>query len=779
MDEKIVHILAVEDDAFQRLALMDILSMLDYEVDTASDAYEAWEKLNEENMDFDLVLLDLELPGMDGLELLGKMKESSHLKDLPVIMVSAHNEMEKIYASLDLGALDFLIKPIRPGAVRGVVNQIKFRPKGATGTETGLNAYERVSNLGKGAYATVDLVRRKADGELRALKKIDLEFLNEKERRNAENEAMLMKVLVGPTIIQFYEQIVQGNNLYIIMEFADKGTLADKLQELRNKGDKLDTQTIVAWISHIIMALMIMHSKHVLHRDLKTQNLFITGNNTIKVGDLGIAKSLNSSMEMAQSVAGTPYNMAPEIIKGEKYGQKTDIWSLGCVLYEMVTFKRPFEGVKIESLFEAIINRDYNPISNSVDSNIRLMISQMLLKDPAKRPTVWDLANSPFIRDYITNFLEENNCTDIIMPLFDHDPRYKGKNKTSVKSNTIHVSELANLARSEIPLQEKKIGWFGKTYKGVFEGKALLQYLKDKYKHQAETAKNTCQEMLEQGLIHPVSNSTGFDSEGYYQFREDRTDIARNMVFLWNKNVRMAQAVTRDLVSMTNEMIATYREDLKAMKNSREFREVAKALAEIQRIEIKALTRLEKIEFFVNIYQIMALHQMIELQDSKNGWFWNPSDSFYYCISGMDYTLYQLKHGVLRGNKKPPGSFTRVFSNSDSRNLLPNFTDPRVLILCQDPPFKVQEIISFADNVEEILDEKTEEFCNREVCLNLAIEELVLPNLFYKYQRDFGNNEEDMIKWIWKYYTACKLSADDVVSLLKRQKLYIQYRDWE
>ena len=114
----------------------------------------------------------------------------------------------------------------------------------------------------------------------------------------------------------------------------------------------------------------------------------------IKVGDLGIAKSLNSSMEMAQSVAGTPYNMAPEIIRGESYGPKTDIWSLGCVMYEIATFRRPFEAPDVQKLFDVILNKDYAPLPDYVDINTKLLISQMLNKDPAKRPTVWDMAKS-------------------------------------------------------------------------------------------------------------------------------------------------------------------------------------------------------------------------------------------------------------------------------------------------------------------------------------------------------------------------------------------------
>ena len=778
MEEKPIHILVVEDEPFQRLVIMDILSMLEYEVTVVNDGHEAWTILNEKGDLFDLVLLDLVLPGMDGLELLHKLKESPNLKDKPVVMVSAHNEMDKIYASIDLGALDFLMKPIRPGAVKGVVSQIKTQPRNLQ-NDSGTKTYEKIQHLGRGAYATVDLVKHKITGELRALKRINLQFLNEKERRNAENEAILMKVLVAPTIIHFYEQIVEDYYLIIAMEYAPGGALADRLQELRNQGKRIPNDQLISWLSQILIALMVMHSKHILHRDLKTQNLFLSSENIIKVGDLGIAKSLNSSMEMAQSVAGTPYNMAPEIIKGESYGPKTDIWSLGCVMYEIATFRRPFEATDVQKLFDVIANKDYAPLPEYVDSNTKLLISQMLNKDPTRRPTVWDLANNPVIRDNITSFIKAHNCVDTIMPLFDNDPRYKKRGTASMTPGVMPVGDIASLARTEMALQDKKVGWFGKVYRRVFVGSELLNYLQSKFKFSFEQAKNSVQEMLEQGLITSIDKNAVFSAELIFQFREDRSDVARNMIYLWNKEVRVPSVVAKNLIKMMNELLVSQHFNAEMIRASGEYRDFLKALVETQRVEIRGLTRLEKIEFFLAVYQIMNVHQNIELADCKTGWFSNPADGFYYNIAYSNYTLFEMKHGVLRGNRKPPGSYTRVFYSGDIRNMLPNYNDPRVLLICRDFPSPLQNIVDFFGRSEELLDEKTEEFCNREVCLNLAIDELVLPKVFQTYAQDFGNSEEMVLRWVWKYFTACKTSIEEVLQLIKKQRVYILYRDWD
>ncbi|OMJ78408.1 hypothetical protein SteCoe_21781 [Stentor coeruleus] len=778
MEEKTIHILVVEDEPFQRLVITDILNILEYEATTVSNGFEAWDILNDRGDDFDLVLLDLVLPEMDGLELLAKLKESPTLKDKPVVMVSAHNEMDKIYACIDLGALDFLMKPIRPGAVKGVVSQIRSQPRNQQ-TESGTKAYEKIQHLGRGAYATVDLVKYKVTGEYRALKRINLQFLNEKERRNAENEAILMKVLVAPTIIQFYEQIVEEHYLIIAMEYAPHGALSERLQEMRNQGRRVSNENLLAWLSQILIALMVMHSKHILHRDLKTQNLFLSEHDIIKVGDLGIAKSLNSSMEMAQSVAGTPYNMAPEIIRGESYGPKTDIWSLGCVMYEIATFRRPFEAPDVQKLFDVILNKDYAPVPDYVDTNTKLLISQMLNKDPAKRPTVWDLANNPMIRDYIFSFIQANNCIDTIMPLFDNDPRYKKRGGSTVTTGVMPVSDISGLARSEMHLQDKKIGWFGKVYQRVFLGNDLINYLQTKLKYSIDQAKNSAQEMLEQGLITSVDKCTVFSMDHYFQFREDRSDVARNMIYLWNKEVRVPNIVAKNLIKMLNEIMAGQHYNAELIRAASEYRDFLKALVEIHRVEIRGLTRIEKIEFFLAVYQLMNAHQTIELGERKSGWFSNPADGFYYNIAYNNFTLYELKHGVLRGNRKPPGSYTRVFYSGDARNMLPNYNDPRILLVCRDFPSPLLSIIDFFGRSEELLDEKTEEFCNREVCLNLAIDELILPKVFQTYMYDFGNNEEQVLRWIWKYFTACKNSIEEVIHLVRKQKVYILYRDWD
>ncbi|OMJ94917.1 hypothetical protein SteCoe_1776 [Stentor coeruleus] len=138
--------------------------------------------------------------------------------------------------------------------------------------------------------------------------------------------------------------------------------------------------------------------------------------------------------------------MNSEIIRGESYGLKTDIWSLGYVMHEIAAFRRPFEAPDVQKLFDMILNKDYAPLPDYVDTNTKLLISKMLNKDPAKRPTVWDLANNPIIRDYIFSFIQANNCIDMIMPLFDNNPRYKKRGGSTVTTRVMPVSDISGLS---------------------------------------------------------------------------------------------------------------------------------------------------------------------------------------------------------------------------------------------------------------------------------------------------------------------------------------------
>lgn len=146
----------------------------------------------------------------------------------------------------------------------------------------------------------------------------------------------------------------------------------------------------------------------------------MTSDGTIKIGDFGISKELPTLSTLAKTAWGTPYFMPPEVCKGEPYGEKADIWALGWILYEMVFLKKPFESDTLQGVFDKIINKPLEILTDDIDDDIKLLILNMLDKDPSRRPSVWELAGMPWINDCINNFVQEKGCHEAVATVFEH-----------------------------------------------------------------------------------------------------------------------------------------------------------------------------------------------------------------------------------------------------------------------------------------------------------------------------------------------------------------------
>lgn len=131
------------------------------------------------------------------------------------------------------------------------------------------------------------------------------------------------------------------------MEYADDGDLKQRVEQAQYDQKLLDQQAIMHWFTQIVLAVKYIHDNRILHRDIKIQNIFVTKSGLIKLGDFGTAKKLDSTEGLANTSLGTPYYISPEICEGKFYNHKTDIWMVGCVLYEMYFLDKPFEGKNI------------------------------------------------------------------------------------------------------------------------------------------------------------------------------------------------------------------------------------------------------------------------------------------------------------------------------------------------------------------------------------------------------------------------------------------------
>jgi NIMA (never in mitosis gene a)-related kinase len=131
-----------------------------------------------------------------------------------------------------------------------------------------------------------------------------------------------------------------------------------------------------------------IHDRKILHRDLKSQNIFLTNNNIVKLGDFGIARVLSKTSELASTIVGTPYYLSPEIIENKPYNFKSDIWSLGILLYEIMARKQPFSGGNLHLLAMQIVRGAYGALPDCYSQELRSLVDSLLKNDPEDRPSV-------------------------------------------------------------------------------------------------------------------------------------------------------------------------------------------------------------------------------------------------------------------------------------------------------------------------------------------------------------------------------------------------------
>ncbi|XP_014461286.1 serine/threonine-protein kinase Nek4 isoform X10 [Alligator mississippiensis] len=268
-----------------------------------------------------------------------------------------------------------------------------------------LAAYCFLRVVGKGSYGEVSLVQHRQDAKQYVIKKLNLKNASKRDRKAAEQEAQLLSLLRHPNIVT-YRESWEGEDglLYIVMGFCEGGDLYHKLKE--QKGKLLPETRVVEWFVQIAMALQYLHEKHILHRDLKTQNVFLTRTNIIKVGDLGIARVLENQYDMANTLIGTPYYMSPELLSSKPYNYKSDVWALGCCVYEMATLKHAFNAKDMNSLVYQIIEGKLPPMPKDYSPQLVELIRTMLRKKPEERPSVKNILRQPYIKHQIALFLE-------------------------------------------------------------------------------------------------------------------------------------------------------------------------------------------------------------------------------------------------------------------------------------------------------------------------------------------------------------------------------------
>lgn len=254
--------------------------------------------------------------------------------------------------------------------------------------------YER--SLGKGAYGTVFLIRNELNDERYALKRIDFKG-NEDECIQARKEAEILSKLNHINVLKYIESFEDEDTLNIVTEFCEGGDLEDYLRE--RKGRQLAEQHIILWIHQVLSGLEYIHEKNILHRDLKTKNLFLTECLNIKVGDLGIAKVLEGDAAKAMTFVGTLTYMSPEQFQHQPYNHKADIWSFGCCTYEMVALRRAFNKPSLFHNVQDIQNGKLPEFPQGYTESLKELVFSMMRTDPKHRPGATKLLKDRLLQD--------------------------------------------------------------------------------------------------------------------------------------------------------------------------------------------------------------------------------------------------------------------------------------------------------------------------------------------------------------------------------------------
>lgn len=262
-----------------------------------------------------------------------------------------------------------------------------------------INDFDVLKQVGKGAYGTVFKVRRRSDKKVYAMKTINISTMDKKGILSTLNEVRILCSLEHPNIAGYKDAFLNknGKELCIIMEFIGGGDLGEKIAECKKKRYYINEEIIWKYTIQTLLGLKVLHDMKIIHRDIKSANLFLTEDyETLKVGDLNVAKIAKN--DLASTQIGTPYYLAPEIWQNKVYDYRCDVFSLGCVMYEMAALKVPFEAVSLQDLFKKITKGTIKRLPSRYSDELYDCIKLFLEKNPKRRPTVDEILSMPFMR---------------------------------------------------------------------------------------------------------------------------------------------------------------------------------------------------------------------------------------------------------------------------------------------------------------------------------------------------------------------------------------------
>ncbi|KAL3473488.1 kinase-like domain-containing protein [Aspergillus californicus] len=286
--------------------------------------------------------------------------------------------------------------------------------------------YEVLEKIGCGSFGIIRKVKRKTDGFILCRKEINYIKMSQKEREQLTAEFNILSSLRHPNIVAYYhrEHLKASQDLYLYMEYCGGGDLSMVIKNLKRTNKYAEEEFVWRILSQLVTALYRCHygtdpsevgssllgaaskpsglkgkqaQMTILHRDLKPENIFLGSDNTVKLGDFGLSKLMHSH-DFASTYVGTPFYMSPEICAAEKYTLRSDIWAVGCIMYELCQREPPFNARTHIQLVQKIREGKFAPLPDFYSSELKSVIASCLRVNPDHRPDTASLINSPVIR---------------------------------------------------------------------------------------------------------------------------------------------------------------------------------------------------------------------------------------------------------------------------------------------------------------------------------------------------------------------------------------------
>ena len=347
--------------------------------------------------------------------------------------------------------------------------------------------YEIIQEIGRGAFSIVYKVKSKEDNNIYCLKKINM-----KKTKDKESEIKILSNLNHPNLIKFYYSFANEEGIYIIMEFCEYGDLYSLLQSVKKKKVYVNEDIIWDVAIQTLLGLEYLHSKQIIHRDIKLLNLFMTKDKKIKIGDMGMSVHVEEG-EMIISRVGTPLYIAPELVKKEKYDYKIDIWSFGCSLYHLAKTSPPFNDENLIKLGNSIINEQPAHLPSCYSSKLYEFILLLMTKNKNKRPSAHEALKliPDKIKNKLNNKLLDSNSKNIIKSgskdghLVIKNKNISNNNDSKNDSNSISNSnnnDRNSSTKNSMKIIEKNnenINLNNKMNKGLVSGQTFYQFFKN------------------------------------------------------------------------------------------------------------------------------------------------------------------------------------------------------------------------------------------------------------------------------------------------------------